>query len=161
MKNINNLIQNSNFSLEMQTRLCGLIANISDEIEMNNELYVECKKLFLAADAALNKAITEDDYEAKMVAAQAIIQSVNDLHEARERIKQLTSKKKSFYKMLMNRQKSEEQSDGEEHIDSDEHVYVLPRQQGFELLKALTERVKANPDFKTIKLAIDTSFLKK
>ena len=149
MKNINNLIQNSNFSLEMQTRLCGLIANISDEIEMNNELYVECKKLFLAADASLNKAITEDDYEAKMVAAQAIIQSVNDLHEARERIKQLTSKKKSFYKMLMNRQKS------------DEHVYVLPRQQGFELLKALTERVKANPDFKTITLAIDTSFLKK
>jgi len=155
MKNINNLIQNSNFSLEMQTRLCGLIANISDEIEENNKLYVECKKLFLAADAALNKAITEDDYDAKMVAAQSIIQSVNDLHEARERIKQLTSKKQSIYKMLMNRQKSEE------HQESDEHVYVLPRQQAFELLKALTEGIKANTDFKTLELAIATSFLKK
>ena len=160
MKNINTLIQNSNFSLEMQTRLYGCIADISDAIEVNNKLYVECKKLFLAADAALNKAITEDDDEAKMVAAQAIIQSVNDLHEAREHIKQLTSKKQSFYKMLMNHQKSEEHNDLP-HQKSEEHIYVLPRQQGFELLKALTEGFKANPDLKTIKLSIDTSFLKK
>ena len=161
MKNINNLIQNSNFSLEMQTRLYGRIADISDEIEVLNKHYEECKKLFLEADAILNKAIAEDDYEAKMDAAQAIIQIVNELHEARERIIQLTSKKQSFYKMLMNHQKSDEHSDGEKHVDGDEHIYVLPRQQVFEFLKALDERVKANPDFESLKLSIATSFLKK
>ena len=161
MKNINDLIQNSNFSLEMQTRLYELIANISDEIEVNNKHYEECKKLFLEADAILNKAIAEDDYAAKMDAAQAIIQIVNELHEARDSIIQLTSKKQSFYKMLMNHQKKDEHIDGDEHIDSDEHVYVLPRQQGLELLNALTEGFKANPDLKTIKLSIATSFLKK
>ena len=161
MKNIINLIHHSDFSLEMQTRIYGSIVDISDEIEVSNQHYVEGKKLFLEADAILNKAIAEDDYEAKMVAAQAIIQIVNELHEARERIIQLTSKKKSFYKMLMNHQKNDEHSDGDEHIDSDEHIYVLPRQQVFEFLKALDESVKANPDFKTIKLSIATSFLKK
>ena len=161
MKNIINLIHHSDFSLEMQTRIYGSIVDISDAIEVSNKHYVECKKLFLEADAALNKAIAEDDYEAKMVAAQAIIQIVNELHEARERIIQLTSKKKSFYKMLMNHQKKDEHIDGDEHIDSDEHVYVLPRQQVFEFLKALDESVKANPDFKSLKLAIASSFLKK
>ena len=161
MKNINNLIQNSDFSLEMQTRLYELIANISDEIEVNNKHYEECKKLFLEADAILNKAIAEDDYEATQDAAQAIIQIVNEFHEARERIIQLTSKKKSFYKMLMNRQKNDEHIDVDKHIDGDKHLYVLPRQQAFELLKALTEGIKANTDFKTVMLAIDTSFLKK
>ena len=155
MKNIINLIHHSDFSLEMQTRIYGSIVDISDEIEVSNQHYVEGKKLFLEADAILNKAIAEDDYEAKMVAAQAIIQIVNELHEARERIKQLTSKKQSFYKMLMNHQKKDEHSNG------DEHIYVLPRQQGLELLNALTEGFKANPDLKTIKLSIATSFLKK
>ena len=155
MKNINNLIQNSDFSLEMQTRLYGRIADISDEIEVNNQHYEEGKKLFLEADAILNKAIAEDDDEAKMDAAQAIIQIVNELHEARERIIQLTSKKKSFYKMLMNHQKKDE------HIDGDEHVYVLPRQQVVEFLKALEEGVQTDPDFKSLKLSIATSFLKK
>lgn len=161
MKNINNLIHHSDFSLEMQTRLYELIANISDEIEVNNNHYEECKKLFLEADAILNKAIAEDDYEATQDAAQAIIQIVNEFHEARERIIQLTSKKKSFYKMLMNRQKKDEHCDGEKHVDGDKHIYVLPRQQAFELLKALTEGIKANTDFKTVTLAIATSFLKK
>ncbi len=161
MKNINNLIQNSNFSLEMQTRLYELIADISDEIEVNNNHYEECKKLFLEADAALNKAIAEDDDEAKLDAAQAIIQIVNELHEARERIIQLTNKKKSFYKMLMNRQKKDEHISDLPSQKKDEHIYVLPRQQAFELLKALTEGIKANTDFKTITLAINTSFLKK
>ena len=91
MKNINDLIQNTDFSLEMQTRIYGRIADISDEIEVSNKHFAECKKLFLEADAILNKAIAEDDDEAKMVAAQAIIQIVNELHEARERIIQLTS----------------------------------------------------------------------
>ena len=161
MKNINDLIQNSDFSLEMQTRLYGCIAEIGEAIEVSNQHYDECKKLFLEADAILNKAIAEDDDEAKMVAAQAIIQIVNELHEARERIIQLTNKKKSFYKMLMNHQKSDEHNDGEKHIDGDEHIYVLPRQQVFEFLKALDEGVKANPDFKSLKLAIASSFLKK
>ena len=161
MKNIINLIHHSDFSLEMQTRIYGSIVDISDAIEVSNKHYVEGKKLFLEADAALNKAIAEDDYEAKMVAAQAIIQIVNELHEARDSIIQLTSKKKSFYKMLMNHQKKDEHIDGDEHIDSDEHVYVLPRQQVFEFLKALDESVKANPDFKSLKLSIATSFLKK
>ena len=155
MKNIINLIHHSDFSLEMQTRIYGSIVDISDAIEVSNKHYVECKKLFLEADAILNKAIAEDDYEAKMDAAHAIIQIVNELHEARDSIIQLTSKKKSFYKMLMNHQKKDE------HIDGDEHVYVLPRQQVFEFLKALDESVKANPDFKTVKLSIATSFLKK
>ena len=161
MKNINNLIHHSDFSLEMQTRLYELIANISDEIEVNNNHYEECKKLFLEADAILNKAIAEDDYEATQDAAQAIIQIVNELHEARERIIQLTSKKKSFYKMLMNRQKKDEHISDLPSQKKDEHIYVLPRQQAFELLKALTEGIKANTDFKTVMLAIDTSFLKK
>lgn len=162
MKNIINLIHHSDFSLEMQTRIYGSIVDISDEIEVSNQHYVEGKKLFLEAEAILNKAIAEDDYEAKMVAAQAIIQIVNELHEARERIIQLTSKKKSFYKMLMNHQKNDEHSDGDEHNQkSDEHVYVLPRQQVIEFLDALEKGVDANPDFKTITLAIDTSFLQK
>ena len=161
MKNINDLIQNSDFSLEMQTRLYGRIADISDEIEVSNQHYVEGKKLFLEADAILNKAIAEDDDEAKMVAAQAIIQIVNELHETRERIIQLTNKKKSFYKMLLNHQKKDEHISDLPRQKSDEHIYVLPRQQAFELLKALTEGIKANTDFKTIKLAIASSFLKK
>ncbi len=67
---------------------------------------------------------------------------------------QLTSKKKSS-KMLMNHQKKDEHNDGEEH------VYVLPRQKVAEFIKVLKEDVKANPDFKTVTLAIDTRFLKK
>ena len=155
MKNIINLIHHSDFSLEMQTRIYGSIVDISDAIEVSNKHYEECKKLFLEADAALNKAIAEDDYEAKMDAAQAIIQIVNELHEARDSIIQLTNKKKSFYKMLMNHQKKDEHSDG------DEHIYVLPRQQVVEFLKVLEEGVQADPDFKTVTLAIDTRFLKK
>ena len=161
MKNINDLIQNSNFSLEMQTRLYGCIAEISEAIEVNNKHYEECKKLFLEADAILNKAIAEDDYEAKMDAAQAIIQIVNELHEARDSIIQLTNKKKSFYKMLMNHQKSDEHISDLPRQKKDEHIYVLPRQKVVEFLKALDERVKANPDFESLELAIASSFLKK
>jgi len=160
MKNINNLIQNSNFSLEMQTRLYGRIADISDEIEVLNKHYDECKKLFLEADAILNKAIAEDD-EAKMDAAQAIIQIVNELHEARDNIIQLTNKKKSFYKMLMNHQKKDEHISDLPRQKSEEHIYVLPRQKVVDFLKALDERVKANPDVEFLELAIDTRFLKK
>ena len=162
MKNINDLIQNSNFSLEMQTRLYGCIAEISEAIEVSNQHYDECKKLFLEADAILNKAIAEDDDdEAKLDAAQAIIQIVNELHEARDNIIQLTNKKKSFYKMLMNHQKKDEHISDLPSQKKDEHIYVLPRQKVFEFLKALVERVKANPDFESFELAIASSFLKK
>ena len=161
MKNIINLIHHSDFSLEMQTRIYGSIVDISDAIEVSNKHYVECKKLFLEADAILNKAIAEDDDEAKMDAAQAIIQIVNELHEARDSIIQLTNKKKSFYKMLMNHQKKDEHISDLPRQKKDEHVYVLPRQKAFELLKALTEGIKANPDFESLELAIASSFLKK
>jgi hypothetical protein len=74
---------------------------------------------------------------------------VNDLRETRERIKQLTIRNLSFHNMLLNHQKK------------DEHVYVLPRKQVFEILKALSDGIKAQPDFKALELAISTGFLKK
>lgn len=149
MKNINKLIQNTDLSLEMQTNLYYSIEKVSEEIEMYYEGYKECKKSFMAADAKLSKAIAEGDCAAQFEAAQEIIPIVNELHEFYERFKQLAITKQSFYKTLMDHQKS------------DEHSYVLPRQQAFELLKALTEGIKANTDFKSIAIAIDTSFLKK
>ncbi len=156
MKNIAKLIHNSDFSFETQVSLYTCIENVSIEIDAHKERYEECKKRFLAADAELNKAIAEDDNAAKFEAAQEIIPLVNDLHETRECIKHLTSELKNLHKTLMDHQKSDEHNQ-----KSDEHIYVLPRQQAFELLKALTEGIKANTDFKTIKLAIDTSFLQK
>ena len=156
MKNINKLVQNTDLSLETQVSLYSSIENVSVEIDAHKELYVECKKALLAADAELNKAIAEDDYDAQFEAAQGIIQIANALHETRERIKLLTSKKQSLYKKLMDHQKSDECNQ-----KSDEHVYVLPHQQVIELLEALEERVEANPDLKTITIAINTSFLKK
>lgn len=157
MKNINKLIQNTDLSFEMQTNLYDRIEDVSIEIDAHKERYEECKKSFLEADAKLKKAIVEDDYAAQFEAAQEIIPIMNALHETRERIKELTITKHSFYKTLMDHQKSDEHTQ-----KSDEHnIYVLPRQQAFELLKALTEGIKANTDFKTINLAIDTCFLQK
>lgn len=149
MKNIIKLIQNSDFSLETQTSFYNRIASISNSIEMNKKHYVEGKKLLTEADARLIRSIVADDYEAQKEAEQAIVQIVNDLRETRERIKQLTIRNLSFHNMLLNHQKKEE------------HVYILPRQQVFELLKALTDGVKATPDFKALEIAINTGFLKK
>lgn len=149
MKNIIKLIQNSDFSLETQTSFYNRIASISNSIEMNKKHYVEGKKHLTAADARLIRSIVADDYEAQKEAEQAIVQIVADLRETRERIKQLTIRNMSFHNMLLNHQKK------------DEHVYILPRQQVFELLKALTEGVKAQPDFKALEIAINTCFLKK
>lgn len=156
MENINKLIQNTDLSFEMQTNLYDSIEDVSFEIDAHKERYEECKKRFMAADAKLNKAIDESDYAAKFEAAQEIIPIVNALHETRERIKLLTSNLQGLYKKLMDHQKSDEHNQ-----KSDEHIYVLPRKQAFELLKALTEGIKANPDFTTVTLAIDTSFLQK
>lgn len=149
MKNIIKLIQNSDFSLETQTNFYNRIASISYCIELAKKHYVEGKKNLTEADARLIKSIVADDYEAKQEAEQAIVQIVADLRETRDRIKALTIRNQSYYKMLMNHQKK------------DEHIYVLPRQQVFELLKALTEGVKAQPDFKALEIAINTGFLKK
>src|SRR5574344_498793 len=164
MENINKLIQNTDLSFEMQTNLYDRIEDVSIEIDAHKERYEHCKKRFLAADAKLSKAIAEDDYAAKFEAAQEIIPIVNALHETRERIKELTRNRNGLYKTLMDHQKSDEhnQKSDEHNQKSDEHnIYVLPRQQAFELLKALTEGIKANTDFKSIAIAIDTSFLQK
>jgi FAD/FMN-containing dehydrogenase len=157
MENINKLIQNTDLSFEMQTNLYDRIEDVSIEIDAHKERYEKCKKDFMAADAKLNKAIAEDDdYAAQFEAAQEIIPIVNALHKTRERINELTITKQSFYKKLMDHQKSDEHTQ-----KSDEHVYVLPRQQVIEFLDAIEEEVDENPDFKTITIAINTSLLKK
>jgi hypothetical protein len=63
--------------------------------------------------------------------------------------------------MLMNHQKKDEHISDLPRQKSEEHIYVLPRQKVVEFLKALDERVKANPDVEFLELAIDTRFLKK
>ena len=156
MENIDKLIHNSDFSFETKVSLYDLIENVSIEIDAHKERYEECKKRFLAADAKLNEAIAEDDYAAKFEAAQEIIPIVNALHETRERIKLLTSNLQGLYKKLMDHQKSDEHNQ-----KSDEHIYVLPREQAIVFLEILEANVKANPDFKTITIAINKSLLKK
>lgn len=132
------------------------IANVSIEIDAHKAQYEECKKRFLAADAKLNKAIAKDDNAAKFEVALEIIPIVNELHETREAIKQLTSKLQNLHKTLMEHQKSDEHNQ-----KSDEHIYVLPRKQVIEFLEALEEEVDENPDFTTVTLSINTSLLKK
>lgn len=149
MKNILKLIQNSDFSLETQTNFYNRIESISNAIEAYKKHYVEGKKNLTKADARLIKAIVADDVEAKQEAEQEIVQIVADLRETRERIKQLTNRNLSYHNMLLNHQKK------------DEHVYILPRQQVFELLKALYEGVKANPGLKALEIALLTDYLKK
>jgi hypothetical protein len=176
MKKIIKLIQNSDFSIETQTSFYNRIADISRAIAMCKKHYTEGKKLLTEADARLIRAIVEDDYEAKQVAEDAIIRIVNGLRETREHIKQLTIRNMSWHKMLMNHQmpatKLQDVGDlvglpkfpeetKEEAKQPSEHIYVLPRQQVFELLKALTEGIKAQPDFKALEIAISTGFLKK
>ena len=149
MKNIAKLIQNTDFSFEEQVSLYSSIANVSVEIDLNKKRYEECKKSKMAVVAKLKKAIAEGDYAAKFKVAQEIIPIERDLRETSERIKLLTSNLQGLYKKLMDHQKS------------DEHIYVLPRQQVIEFLDAIEEEVDENPDFKTITLAINKSLLKK
>lgn len=176
MKNIIKLIQNSDFSLETQMNFYNRIASISNTIEANKKHYTTFKKQLTVADAALIKAIVKDDYEAKQEAERAIVNIVNELRETRERIKHFTIRNLSYYKMLMNHQKpaTKLQDVGdifglpkfpgeakEEAKQPSEHVYVLPRKQVFEILKALSDGIKAQSDFKALELAISTGFLKK
>ncbi len=117
MKNIAKLVKNTDLSLEEQTNLYYSIEKVSEEIEMYTEYYEECKKSFMAADAKLKKAIAEGDRAAQHEASQDIRPLMNELHEFRERLTQLEITKQSFYKTLMDHQKS------------DEHSYVLPHRQ--------------------------------
>jgi anti-sigma28 factor (negative regulator of flagellin synthesis) len=149
MENIKKLVQNTDLSLEMQTNLYYSIEKVSEEIEAYYECYEERKKSKMAVVAKLKQAIAEGDYAAKFKVAQEIIPIERALREISERLKQLAITKQGFYKTLMDHQKS------------DKHVYFLPRKQAFELLKALTEGIKANTDFETVVLNIDPSFLQK
>lgn len=176
MKKIIKLIQNTDFSLDMQTRLFYHIQKCSIAIDRANKAYTHGKKLLTETDAALIKAIVNDDYEAKEAAERDIVEIVKSLGELRHVIKAHTAKNKSFFKMVMNHQMpaAELQDVGdivglpkfpeeakEEAKQPSEHVYILPRQQVFELLKALSDGVKAQPGFKALEIALSTSFLKK
>lgn len=176
MKNIIKLIKNTDFSFDMQSRLLYHIQKCSIGIDRANKAYVQGKKLLTETDAALIKAIVEDDYEKKEAAERDIVEIVKSLAELRHVIKAHTAKNKSFFKMVMNHQMpaSELQDVGdlvglpkfpqeqkEEAKQPSEHVYVLPRKQVFELLNALAEGVKANPSFKGLEIAILTDYLKK
>lgn len=160
----------------MQTRLFYHIQKCSIAIDRANKAYTHGKKLLTQTDAALIKAIVEDDYEAKEAAEHDIVNIVRSLGEIRNTIKAHTAKNKSFFKMVMNHQMPapELQDVGdlvglpkfpeeakEEAKQPSEHIYVLPRKQVFELLNALADGVKAQPDFKALEIAINTGFLKK
>lgn len=176
MKNIIKLIKNTDFSFDMQSRLLYNIQKCSIAIEKLNKAYKEGKKVLTQTDAALIRAIVEDDYEAKELAEKQIVMVVKSLGELRNNIKYHTAKNRSFFKMVMNHQQHaakledvgdivglpkfpEEQK--EEAKQPSEHIYVLPRKQVFEILKALSDGIKAQPDFKALELAISTGFLKK
>ena len=156
MKNIIKLIKNTDFSLDMQARLNYNVEKCSIAIEKANKAYKLGKDVLTRTDAALIKAIVDDDYEAKEAAERDIVNVVNGLAELRKTIQEFTAKMRSFFKMIMNHQLP-----AAEPEQPAEHIYVLPRQQVFELLKALTKGVKADPDFKGLEIALSTSFLKK
>jgi hypothetical protein len=176
MKNIKKLIKNTDFSFDMQSRLFYHIQKCSIAIDRANKAYVQGKKLLTETDAALIKAIVEDDYEKKEAAERDIINIVKSLGELRHVIKEHTAKNRSFFKMVMNHQvpATELQDVGElvglpkfpqeqkeEAKQPSEHIYVLPRKQVFEILKALSDGIKAQPDFKALEIAISTGYLKK
>ena len=104
MKNIIKLIKNTDFSFDMQSRLLYHIQKCSIGIDRANKAYVQGKKLLTETDAALIKAIVNDDYEAKEAAEHDIVEIVKSLAELRHVIKAHTAKNKSFFKMVMNHQ---------------------------------------------------------
>ena len=83
MKNIIKLIKNTDFSFDMQSRLLYHIQKCSIEIDRANKAYVQGKKLLTETDAALIKAIVEDDYEKKEAAERDIVEIVKSLAELR------------------------------------------------------------------------------
>lgn len=174
MKNITQLIKNTDFSFDMQARLYYQIEKCSIAIEKNNKAYKYGKKLLTEADAALIKAIVEDNYEAKEATERKIVNIVHSLGEIRENIRVFTAKNLAFFKIIQNHlvpavtpadvgelvglPKMPQEAQKEQPA---EHVYQLPRRQVFELLKALTDGIKANPNFKGLEIAISSGYLKK
>lgn len=179
MKNILKLIQNTDFSFEDQTRLYYHFQKCSIAIDKANKAYTRGKKLLTKADAALIKAIMKDDQVAKEATEREIVTIVHCLSEIRNAIKMHTANNMSFFNMVMNHQKPTQQyqdvgdivglptfpeeakEEAKQPSEPSEHVYVLPRQQVFDLLRALTTGARANPDFQSLEITLNTGYLKK
>lgn len=175
-KKIVKLIENTDFGFNTQTQLYYHIQKCSIAIDRANKSYSHLKKLLAKADAALIKAIMKDDQDAKEAAEREIVSIVHGLSEIRNAIKMHTANNMSFFNMVMNHQKPTKQYQDvgdivglptfpeeakEEAKQPSEHVYVLPRQQVFDLLRALTTGARANPDFQSLEITLNTGYLKK
>ena len=172
MKNILKLIQNTDFSFDEQTQLYYHFQKCRIAIDKANKAYTRGKKLLTKADAVLIKAIMKDDQVAKEETEREIVTIVHCLSEIRKAIKMNTAKNRAFYKMVMNHQKPATKledvgdivglpEEAKQPSEPSEHVYVLPRERVFELLKALTTGARANPDFQSLEITLNTSYLKK
>ena len=172
MKNIFKLIQNTDFSFDKQTQLYYHFQKCSIAIDKANKAYTRGKKLLAKADAALIKAIMKDDQVAKEATEREIVTIVHCLSEIRKAIKMNTANNRSFFNMVMNHQKPATKledvgdivglsEEAKQPSEPSEHVYVLPRQQVFDLLKALTTGARANPDFQSLEITLNTGYLKK
>ena len=147
-KKIVKLIENTDFGFYTQTQLYYHFQKCSIAIDKANKAYTRGKKLLTKADAALIKAIMKDDQVAKEAAEREIVTIVHYLSEIRKAIKMHTANNKSFFNMVMNHQKPATKledvgdnvglSEEKQPSEPSEHVYVLPRQQVFDLLRALT-----------------------
>lgn len=171
MKNILKLIQNTDFGVDYQTRLYYHFQKCSIAIDKANNAYTRGKKFLTKAAAALTKAIMKDDHVAKKATEREIVTIVHCLSEIRKAIKTNTANNRAFYNMVMNHQKPATKpedvgdivglTEEKQPSEPSEHVYVLPRQQVFDLLKALTTGARANPDFQSLEITLNTGYLKK
>lgn len=172
MKNIFKLIQNTDFSFDEQTRLYYHFQKCSIAIDEANKAYTRGKKLLNQTSAALIKAIMKDDQVAKEATEREIVTIVHCLCEIRKAIKMNTANNRSFFNMVMNHQKPATKledvgdivglsEEAKQPSEPSEHVYVLPRQHVFDLLKALTAGARANPDFQSLEITLNTGYLKK
>lgn len=171
MKNILKLIQNTDFGVDYQTQLYYHFQKYSIAIDKANKAYTRSKKLLTKADAALIKAIMKDDQVTKEATEREIITIVHSLSEIRKAIKMNTANNRAFYKMVMTHQKPATKlkdvgdivglHEEKQPSEPSEHVYVLPRQQVFDLLRALTTGARANPDFQSLEITLNTGYLKK
>lgn len=171
-KKIVKLIENTDFGFNTQTQLYYHFQKCSIAIDRANKSYSHSKKLLNQTSAALIKAIMKDDQVAKEATEREIVTIVHCLSEIRKAIKMNTANNRSLFNMVMNHQKpaikledvgdivglSEE---AKQPSEPSEHVYVLPRQQVFDLLKALTAGARANPDFQSLEITLNTGYLKK
>ena len=167
-KKIVKLIENTDFGFYTQMQLYYHFQKCSNAIDSSNKAYSHNKKLLTKAAAALTKAIMKDDQVAKEATERKIVTIVHCLSEIRKAIKMNTANNKLFFNMVMNHQKPAEPHDvcdnvglPEEAKQPSEHIYVLPRQQVFDLLRALTTGARANPDFQSLEITLNTGYLKK